>query len=1097
MALRGRFFIYAMYELRQYQREASDAAVRSFTGKSSRNGLIVLPTGCHAKGSGIIMADGSVRKVEDIRVGDRLLGARNEYRTVLELHRGSDDMYRIIPLKGRPFVVNGGHVLSLYKTNEGKGYPSCQPRYDEISVREYVGKSANYKHLHKLYRKPGTDFETSAELPVEPYFIGLVLGDGCFEPTISITTMEPEVRDYIYEFADRNGYEVREAEKPDCKARSYHIKAYGGKGHQWYAKSGLRIALEGLGLYGCHAADKFIPQTYRTADSDSRLMLLAGLLDTDAYFDSKKNCYEYASKSKTLMDDIQFLCRSLGLYCGESRPKVVNGETYYRMTITGDTHIIPTKVARRKGMPRAQKKSCFVTGFRVEHVGVGEYYGFTLDGDHLYCDEQFFVHHNSGKSLVIADIASRLDSPLLVFQPSKEILEQNFAKLQSYGILDASVYSASVGRKEINRITFATIGSVMNHIEEFDHFKYVLIDEAHGVNAAGGQYEEFIHRCKRKVVGLTATPYRLTSNAYGSMLKFLTMTRPRIFGEVIYHVQVRALLDMGFLAKVTSYDLTCIDMSKVRSNSTGADYDEFSLRQEYRRCGFQEKLYNTVTRVMSPKSGVPRKGILVFTRFVDEAQALVDRIPGSAIVTGETPKREREAILSGFKEGRIPVVANVGVLTTGFDYPELDTVIMARPTKSLALYYQCCLSMDTEILTKRGFVTYETIRKDDLVAAYDEGQISFVPIQEIVHREVYDGERMVSFSNSFMDFKVTEDHDMLACSIGSSTYKKVPAIELFGYDGLFKVPVSGIERAKGAALSDDEVAFIGYFVSDGNYNKHNNTVRLTQSFKNGPILERMERVIKKCGMRYTKTVSVRKDDKYLPLVHLIISKGMPRRKEDRERGLTGWAHLSGYLLGCKMWSELYEEFDERQFDIFINAINDADGSKNYHADYDRQTMSICCGNKKDYAERLQSLAARRGYRAHLARVERPGGRYIFMLRLRKVGHSTIPGNNTKDGSVKGKKAYHRSRLRIDSASGYVWCVRDELGTIVTRRNGKIVIMGNCGRAIRPFPGKDGWFIDLCGNLRRFGTVYDLHMVETKPNSWSVRSRGRALTNVML
>ena len=92
-----------------------------------------------------------------------------------------------------------------------------------------------------------------------------------------------------------------------------------------------------------------------------------------------------------------------------------------------------------------------------------------------------------GKSLILADIASRLEGPLLVFQPSKEILQQNFAKLQSYGIIDCGCYSASVGCKDINRITFATIGSVMNHMRDFDCFKNIIVDEAHYVNSKAGQ----------------------------------------------------------------------------------------------------------------------------------------------------------------------------------------------------------------------------------------------------------------------------------------------------------------------------------------------------------------------------------------------------------------------------------------------------------------------------------------------------------------------------------------------------------------------------------------------------------------------------------
>lgn len=299
----------------------------------------------------------------------------------------------------------------------------------------------------------------------------------------------------------------------------------------------------------------------------------------------------------------------------------------------------------------------------------------------------------SGKSLIIADIASQLSEPLLVFQPSKEILEQNYAKLRSYGVRDCGCYSASVGSKDIKRITFATIGSVMNHKEDFAVFKNVLIDECHSVNSKGGQYREFIKAENRQVIGLTATPYRLSQGFDGmSILKFLTRTRPRIFTKVLYYCQISELLAKGYLADLKYYDLTCINLDNVRSNSTGADYDEKSLKLEYERSGFYDKLTTTALRVLRPKSGVPRKGVLVFTKFVTEAQELVDKLTlkkiPSAIVTGETPKKERESILEKFKKGEIKVVANVGTLTTGFDYPELDTVILARPTKSLALYYQ-------------------------------------------------------------------------------------------------------------------------------------------------------------------------------------------------------------------------------------------------------------------------------------------------------------------------------------------------------------------------------------------------------------------------
>lgn len=678
------------YTLRNYQKQASDAAVRLFTGKADKNGLIILPTGCHAKGSSVLTSDGVCIKVEDVKVGDFLLGNDGTPRKVLELHNGVDDMYKVTPIKGEPFVVNGGHILHLYKTNEGKGYNSCQPRYDEISVKEYVVKSANYKHLHKLHRVSQIDFGNDKYL-FDPYFVGLYLGDGCCINGLNITTQREEVVEYLREFARTYGLGFRAAEKRngENKAKSYFFPYAFANNN---TPNPLQVTIRGLGLEGKVAGDKFIPHQYKVASVEDRFSLLAGLLDTDAFYDKEKNTFEYCSKSKRLADDVVFVCRSLGFFAQIGKTKVVKGESYYRIQISGDLNLIPTKVAIRQGRARKQKKSVLVTGFSVEYLGRGEYFGFTLDGNHLYCDNQFFIHHNSGKSLVIADIASRLEGPLLVFQPSKEILQQNFAKLQSYGIFDCGCYSASVGCKDINRITFATIGSVMNHMSDFDCFKNIIIDECHYVNSKAGQYKQFIEAKNRQVVGLTATPYRLDRTEGGSILKFLTRVRPRIFSKVIYCCQIGELLSKGYLADLHYYDLTALDLRRVRSNSTGADYDERSLLAEYERCGFYDKLSNTVVKVLQPKSGIPRKGVLVFTAFTKEARQLVDKLQSigvnSAIVTGETPKKEREAILEGFKRREIKVVANVGVLTTGFDYPALDTVVLARPTKSLGLYYQ-------------------------------------------------------------------------------------------------------------------------------------------------------------------------------------------------------------------------------------------------------------------------------------------------------------------------------------------------------------------------------------------------------------------------
>lgn len=288
----------------------------------------------------------------------------------------------------------------------------------------------------------------------------------------------------------------------------------------------------------------------------------------------------------------------------------------------------------------------------------------------------------SGKSLVIANIVQALGEPTLIFQPSKEILEQNFSKLISYGF-PASIYSASKGRKDISNTTFATIGSVINKLDLFKDFKYVIVDECHFVNSKGGMYSKFFENINGvKALGLTATPYRLTTDGFGgSILKFLTRTRPRIFRELIYYIQNGYLFDAGYLSKIEYKNINGFDRSTLKVNSTGADYDDRSVKNYYKEINFQRILVDLVR-------DIGRNSILVFTRFIEESQYIVDRIPGAVIVTGETPKKDREKIISGFKNGSIPIVCNVGVLTTGFDYPELETVVLGRPTMSLALYYQ-------------------------------------------------------------------------------------------------------------------------------------------------------------------------------------------------------------------------------------------------------------------------------------------------------------------------------------------------------------------------------------------------------------------------
>lgn len=373
--------------------------------KGSELILISGPTGCHAKGQGILMYNGSIKKVEDIVVGDQLMGPDSKPRNVLQLCRGVDDMYEITPTKGVPFVVNGGHILSLQRTRErepGKKTNNLADRIVDVEVNDYLKWSNNQKHLHKLYRT-GVEFSSNPSLPLEPYFLGLLLGDGSIKRNVSITTADNEIATELNNFAEKYYVNIRkEIKSIDDKAHTYHFVLTSG------VSNPIKDILRDLGLYKTDSATKFIPAIYKTSKLQDRLALLAGLIDTDGHYN--EGIYDYISKSLQLANDIVFIARSVGLaaYVKEcyKYAQTGNGGIYYRVSISGNLDIVPTKVLRKSAKIRTQKKSVLRTGFKIKKLPSKQsYYGFILDGDHRYLMDDFTVTHNSGKSVILMNMA--------------------------------------------------------------------------------------------------------------------------------------------------------------------------------------------------------------------------------------------------------------------------------------------------------------------------------------------------------------------------------------------------------------------------------------------------------------------------------------------------------------------------------------------------------------------------------------------------------------------------------------------------------------------------------------------------------------------
>lgn len=300
-----------------------------------------------------------------------------------------------------------------------------------------------------------------------------------------------------------------------------------------------------------------------------------------------------------------------------------------------------------------------------------------------------------GKSILTAYVALNCNDRLLVLQPSKELLEQNIRKYYALCdgfALNAGIYSASFGRKEIAQITYATIGSIKNLGERFKEmgFTKVLIDEAHLYpREADSMLGRFLKDSGiTHVLGITATSVKLQQNYDqdgGTFSKLVMLTsrskKGNFFKEIIHVGQVREMVELGFWSRLR-YEASDFDSSLLVYNTSKSEFTEDSVLRAYNANGGAQGIIEALDK------HTDRRHILVFCPSVQDAIDLSARYAGSAVIYGDMKPAERATIINDFKAGKIRVIFNVRVLSTGFDYTGIDCIILGISTASIALYYQ-------------------------------------------------------------------------------------------------------------------------------------------------------------------------------------------------------------------------------------------------------------------------------------------------------------------------------------------------------------------------------------------------------------------------
>jgi DNA repair protein RadD len=338
----------------------------------------------------------------------------------------------------------------------------------------------------------------------------------------------------------------------------------------------------------------------------------------------------------------------------------------------------------------------------------------------------------SGKSLVQAMIAEKIlneypDCRLLFLTHRKELIQQNFQELiQNIGIVDAGIYSAGLHSRDThNQILFAGIQSVYKRAKELGKFNLIIIDECHLVSNKGfGMYRTFLNDMFElapycKVVGLTATPFRLDSG-------LLTEGKNKIFDEIIYRAPLKKLIDEGYICKlVGKTGIIKPDTSHVHKR--GGEFIESELELVCDDMAIIRKAVSEIKELTQD-----RKHILVFCAGIKHAEHLADEMNIQGIPCGVIhSKISRDNVIEDFKNGKTKALVNVDILTTGFNFKGIDCICLLRPTMSAGLYYQ---------MIGRGFRIHPD-KENCLVLDYAGNILQHGPVDKIdIQTTGYDGE---------------------------------------------------------------------------------------------------------------------------------------------------------------------------------------------------------------------------------------------------------------------------------------------------------------------------------------------------------------------
>ncbi len=356
---------------------------------ASSKKIIFLGDACFAKDTPVILFNGSVKMIQDVTIGDVLMGPDSTPRKVLRLFTGQSPLYEIKQTNGMNYSVTPNHLVSMTRRRSiSKDYNRYPNLADDIEITAEDLSNASGKFLEVFAGYRASVSYPDATLTVDPYFLGVWLGDGHKTGTI-LTTDDIEVLDFCRDFAKSLGLDFKQRlEHKNKTAFRINLSSY----EKIRGGNHLQNSLRAIGVIN----NKHVPSQYRYNSEEKRLALLAGLIDTDGHYDKNGKRFVFSNTNKAIFDAAKEVAASLGFNVYDrTMPPKGNRQACFILNIAGDVWNIPTKVKRKQAPKFTPRKELSYSTLKSTPIsGVSSYYGVEVDQDRRFLLSDFTVVHN-------------------------------------------------------------------------------------------------------------------------------------------------------------------------------------------------------------------------------------------------------------------------------------------------------------------------------------------------------------------------------------------------------------------------------------------------------------------------------------------------------------------------------------------------------------------------------------------------------------------------------------------------------------------------------------------------------------------------------